>query len=282
MHNIKKSIFLKIMIVVSVFDVGRCLSDEKRIGHIRLMNGGGVERLSHSVGFSCVVHVTQKFDFVIDVDQMSYANIKECMNLRLVDAPDAKIYDFNPLAQHQNKEGEFIHSKLNLKYQDIKRDELDNALRSAQKGILCLCIVEDKDLHVGINGDIYIFKDISSRNGLYVDQDRFKSPACTLLSVGLNAIDFKSQAQRALDEQKYIINTHEVTKTKEETELTNKEIVFSDCLVAHRYSPNIGASGIPKICEEHALRLKLSCCDSNVDAMIAGFNAIMKAEGKIL
>src|SRR5947209_7316561 len=114
MQNIKKRIFLTMMIAVSVFDVGRCLPHEKRMGHIVLINGRGLTGLSHSVGFSCIVCVDQQFDFAIEVDQLSYANIKECMHIRLVDAPDKGMYDFNPIAQIQNKEGELIHSKLSL------------------------------------------------------------------------------------------------------------------------------------------------------------------------
>lgn len=264
-----------------MFNFEYCLPNEKRIGHIRLTNGGGLKKLPHSVGFSCIVYVDQKFNFIIDIDQTAYANIKECLDIRLIDTSDQKIYHFDPLIKSENKAGELIDAKLNLKYQNIKHEELENTLKNTPKGMLSRCIVDDKDLHIGINGDIYIFRNIFSRDGFHVDENRLKATLPVLLSVNLNAIDFQWYAALALDEQKYIKSRNVVTKTKEETLPTDELIAFRKCLVFHRNSSNIGAFNIPKVCEEHALTLELLGYGSKVNEMAAGFKKIMQPESDL-
>jgi uncharacterized membrane protein YfhO len=129
---------------------------------------------------------------------------------------------------------------------------------------------------VGINDDIYIFKNISSKNGWHVDQDHLKAALPMLLPEDLNDIDFKSQSHRAIDEDQYIINRTTVKKTKEKSMATDEEISLRKCLVEHKDSTHIAVSGIPKICENHALTLQLSGNETKVKAMIAGFKEIMK------
>lgn len=275
MKNIKSSIFLT-MIIVSILDIGHCLADEKRIGYIRLINGTGLERLGHSIGFSCVLTIDKKLNFIIEIDQKSYPNIKECMHIHLINGYDKKIYDFNPIIHIENKEGQLACSKLNIKHQNIPREELAKTFKNAPKGVLCVCVVDNRDLHVSINNDIYIFKNISSKNGWLIDQDHLKAGLPMLLPEDLNDIDFKSQSYRAIDEDLYIINRNTVKKTKEITTATDEEIFLRKCLIEHKDSTHIAVSGIPKICEDHALRLQLLGNGTKVETMIAGFKRIMK------
>lgn len=266
------------MIVVSVFDVECYLPHEQRMGHIRLTNGGGVKTLSHFAGFSCTVYVDQKFNLMINIEKTSYANITECMNIRLVDVPDKKMYNFDPLVKSENTEGELLHSRLNLKYQDIKRDELEHTLKNTPNGVLCLHIFDNKDLYVGINGDMYIFKNISSRNGLHVDENRLKTILPILLAADLNTNDYESKAQRILAERKYIDSVNELTIIKEAMSRADEIIAFGKCIVAQRNNSHIAPCGIPDECEHYALDLTLFGYGDKVDEMIAGFKKTMNPE----
>lgn len=265
------------MIVISAFNAVQCLPDEKRIGHIMLTNRADLkklshsEKLSHSMGFSCLVSVDQKLDFIIEINQAFYTNIKECVIIRLIDDFGQKIYDFDSLITSENKEGELIISQLSLQYRDINRYELENSLRSAQSGVLYLCIVDDKDLYVGINSDIYIFKDMPSRVGLRVDERYVNDTLRTLQLVDLNATDLKSQAARVIEEQKFI-------QSKNALAGTNAVIAFSQCLIAHKNSSNISALGIPKDCENYALELQFLGGNTAVDTMITGYKKFRKTE----
>ncbi len=142
MQNMKKNIYLKMIIAISIFNVGLCIPNEKRTGRIIFTNSKNLkktndseelnhstaEALSHSMGFSCITCVNQKLDFIIDINQAHYANIEKCVNIRLIDDFDQKIYDLDPLITYENKNGEI--SKLSLQRQDIKRYELENMLKS--------------------------------------------------------------------------------------------------------------------------------------------------------
>ena len=55
-------------------------------------------------------------------------------------------------------------------------------------------------------------------------------------------------------------------------------MAFAKCLVDHMDSSHIAVSGIPKDCESHALRLRLSGCKKKVDEMIARFKTMMNEE----
>lgn len=279
MKNIQKNLFLKIIIIVSVFNVKHCLPSEKRIGCIRLRNGEGMQGLSNFLGFSCIVRVNSKLNFIIDIDQTSYPNIKEIVQIHLVDASDKKIYDFNPLVASQNTEGEFIHSTLNLKNQYIKHYELENTLNKAPKETLYLCIIEDKDLYVSINNQIYIFKNISLKEGIYIDKDRFKSSACILLKEDLKTTEELNPSKRenALDEQKYmheyIKNSESIEKLNIDAKKTRAEAALLQCLENNINNPDLGVAGIPKICQ----RFAISCHKDKADEMIAQFKQIMYA-----
>ncbi len=275
MKNIKQILFFTMIIIISVLNVKRCLPNEKRIGHIKLINGGGLTKLSHFVGFSCIVYVDQQFNFVIEIDQTSYQNIKECMHIRLVDAPSQNMYEFDPFIASENKEGQLIHSTLNLRYQNIKQDRLENTLKHAQKETLCLCIVEEKDLHVGINGHIYIFKNISFINGLRIDENHLKAALPTLLSGDFNETDFKLQAQHAQEKQEYLQQFLINENLQRVIYATEQEKSFLKCLSDNKKSPNISAFGIPEVCENYAITLNGLDRGDKVNLIVAGFQKIM-------
>ena len=63
----------------------------------------------------------------------------------------------------------------------------------------------------------------------------------------------------------------ETEQIKTETEKSKAENAFSQCLVNHRHSPDLGRFGIPKVCEDPAKILRLLGCGSKVDDLIEEF-----------
>lgn len=252
-----------------------CLSDSTRKGHVFFMPGGGLKTLSHAAGFSCVVSVDDEFNLTIELDQASYPNITEVVYLRLTDGSDKKLYEFNSLAKFMNNNGDLVDLKLNLKYQDVRRDELEKALKRRQQGVLSVCVIDNNDLHVGVHGNVYVFKDISRIHGLRVDENHLKAALPILLSGDFSGPDFKLQTQWAQEKHEYW-KLYLMNQSLEKTVyIADQERAFQMCLSDHRSSSNITAFGIPESCESYAISLKVLGCGCLVTEMINEFRQVI-------
>lgn len=247
MKNIKISIFCTIIITISISDISHCLAED--ISHrekefnakINLTDDELRQAFDH--GFPILIyvkHLDRGFFYTckahrLMIDLRVYPKAAHHVNLLLIDDHES------------NKHESSVQTCL-----IIKHNELNNTLRSAKNGVIYECIIENKDLYVGAEGDVYIFRDIYSKEGIHLPQ-RVIAPN-----------DSRLQAQREADEQSYIFSAKNLERAKAEE-------TFSQCLVSNRNNPDLGSFGIPKVCEDSGKILQILGADAQVQKLIANF-----------